>query len=277
MSYDPEHYRYDRYFRSCTASIGDGAVLYRITTPIHSDPTFILNGRGAKRTVGRFNEPGQETSYCANNCLGAVAEMLFHLYRKALDVIAHERDPDLIRRAVDIVRVLVIFRTEHIDDLIHIEYEDVANRYGIALNGRNLRGTAAVHPDATYPLYTDLNRKLRLDGKSGIMYPSARHSRDLCFAIYDDKSSAVKPFPYLRVPIRLHLISEEIRQLKHVHFPDPTREKLHPTKGYYQFTDESAYDNAVSSGLLNPQHVPKSGLIDFVRKTYSAYPKDAVA
>src|SRR5262249_39427377 len=105
-------YEFDRRNESHTARIASGGYLYRLTSLAHSTAQDILSGGGTLNNPvpGRFNSPHQRTSYCANNVLICIAEVLYHMYRTALQRIESEAPARAIRSSVKDERCLAIVR-----------------------------------------------------------------------------------------------------------------------------------------------------------------------
>lgn len=255
------------------ARIKNGAVLYRLASLAHCDPASLISGEGPSRSTrpGRFNEPQQRASYCANNVLVCLAEVLFHMYRTLLDRIRWRQPVEDIRRAAISQRALVVFRVQDIDALVYLDTDDIRADY----DGR-VTGTTVVFPDPDYQPLRDLNKAFREAEKRGAFYPSARHSNDLCVVLFRDETPCMLPTTFTLLPVELRLVPE--RQGLH-EVPcsyDPFKDKAHPTMGYYRFLEPAALADADGSKLINPPGLPASGLIDFVRRCYQLYPADAV-
>lgn len=78
--YDPAKYIFDSNRDSTVATLAEGAVLYRLCSMHFCTPDSVLNGKGPTmgRVKGRFNEPDQLTSYCANNVFICLSEIRVH-------------------------------------------------------------------------------------------------------------------------------------------------------------------------------------------------------
>jgi hypothetical protein len=113
--------------------------------------------------------------------------------------------------------------------------------------------------------------------KRGIVYPSARHSRDLAFALFKDETRNLKETPYQAPHVMLQLIAEDQdMSASHPNRFKVQTDKLHATMGYYQFHNPKHLDDLKDEGLIFPSNVPASGYVDFVRRYYEDYPKCAV-
>jgi hypothetical protein len=267
--YDVDERNKQRY----DASIQSGAYLYRLAGVNRCTPDQVLSGQGSiySRQEGRFHIEQQPVSYCANNVLVTFAEVLFHMYKVALMRLGEKQRPQAVRDAVVARRALTLFRVQRIPDLVFIDSEDLR----LEFDGR-ICGATVVYPEATYDVFLDLNRQLRRARKKGIVYPSARHSEGLCFALFDDESANVDVASFRAIEVRLTLIAEDHRFVTPAIGCNPFQEKLHPTMGYYEVLDIPAFENARRDGVLHPSDLPSSGFIDFVRRRYLDYPRQAV-
>lgn len=272
--FDLSHYVYDSTNGiSQDAHIKKGAILYKATSSAHCHKNAILTGRGPEqsRQKGRFNVAQQRTTYCSNNVIACFAEILFHMWHKAIEGIQNNLPASDINRNLVQDRILVIFSVDEIPELVYFDADEVRNDYG-----QRLGGTMAVCPDIIYTGHTEFANQIRAKFKRGIIYPSARHSRDICIALFEDESPKLNNDVYEIVDIKLRLIREE-------QIPGDTilplsifSDKIHPTLGYYKFADKLHLESLNSRGVINPANIPPEGLIDFVRRRYVKYPNDAV-
>jgi hypothetical protein len=276
VMFSTKYYDFDRNNEIAEAKLLEEAVLYRLTSLTHNTPECILNGRGpvATRKRGRFHGPDQLTTYCTNNVLTGICEMLFHMYRALLDQIGSEGDYRLIRREMYTTKCLVVFRVRAIDGLVHLDSEGVERDYQT-----KVAGTLAVWPDATYGLFDRLNCDFRNHRLNGVMYPSARHSLDKCFALFGDLSEKLlvtDPSQFHRIQIRLQLVPEDHPMHQPPREFSPFKFKVHPSRGYYQVLDVPAFSALVSLGWINPNPMPLAGTVSFLRQPYRSYPSEAV-
>ncbi|MEW5983980.1 MAG: RES family NAD+ phosphorylase [Acidobacteriota bacterium] len=257
----------------CSAGLLDGATLYRLTSLAHSDVGSLLTGEGASRSdnPGRFNEPQQRASYCGTNVLVCLAEVLFHMYRTALDRTRKRLPPAMIRSAASAARALSVFEVSGIDSLIYLDTDDVRADY----DGR-ITGSTVVFPDPDYEPLRDVNQRFRVEGKRGVMYPSARHSRDVCLVLFRDETTCVIPGSHIVIPVELKLIREDQDVRRAPGVVDAFMEKIHATMGYYEFVDQSRFAQARVDSRIHPQGLPPRGTVDFVRRRYVSYPLEAV-
>ena len=58
---------------------------------------------------------------------------------------------------------------------------------------KRMCGTSVVFPNPTYEVFHSVNRALRQTGNRGVFYPSARHSRDFCVALFRNEAGCVEP------------------------------------------------------------------------------------
>jgi len=164
-----------------------------------------------------------------------------------------------------------VFRVQQLSQLVYLDTDDVRADY----DGR-ITGTTVVFPDATYDPFRDLNRRLREAEKQGVVYPSARHSVDCCFAFFDDQSGRVRNDLYEILNCELRLVPETQSLRNPPGSFDSFLEKSHPTMGYYSFLEPTRLAALDANGLINPSGLPPAGMIDFVRRRYLSYPSDAV-
>lgn len=276
MSYDPTLYDLDPSFGASKAALKDGAILYRLTAPTWCDRGNILTGLGPEKKVevGRFNRPQQRTSYCSNNVLVCISEVLYHMYRRALKVIIERQPYSVIRNSMVQQRMLVALNVNPIKDLVLLESQDVCDMYGT-----HLSGTMLVFPDQQYEPLVEFADSLRTKAMRGVVYPSARHSMDFCLALFHDESTRIKGDVYEILGVKLQLVTESQDPAIPPTPPDAStvrQHKLHATMGYYRFEDSVALDGLRSSGILHPSTIPSSGMVDFVRRRYVKYADDAV-
>jgi hypothetical protein len=272
--YDPNLYQCDKQNKQDSdAEIKDSAILYRIASLSHWEKMFILSGQGAVKTgsTGRFHRVHQQTSYCANNVIVCLSEVLYHMYRQVLKAIDDGvlSQSHIFQRATQLNK-FVIFSVRDIDNLVYVDSIE-AKSYD-----RRIISTTVVYPDPVYGPLHGISDQVRLQNKNGVVYPSARHSVDLAFAFFKDETAKIKPNFYEAPVLELKLIAESQNlslmppsQIK------PFSDKLHATIGYYKFTNIAHFQDLDSKGLLYPTGLPPSGYVDFVRRQYSSYPRQA--
>jgi RES domain-containing protein len=272
--FDETSYVYDRSRQKCTAGLADGAYIYRLVSLAHCSPDEILTGKGpeASRESGRFNGPQQRTSYCATNILTCLSEVLYHMYRGVLRRLKDKQPYDDVVAAMRVRRALAIARVQAIDDMVFVDSEGVRVDYKVSIPG-----TTIVFPDHKYKPFRRFSDKLRRDMKKGVVYPSARHSEGMCFALFNDETGRLIKSEFELLFVEMSLVPEK-------HDPkvaapatlDPFREKLHATMGHYRFEDPTELERLRSAVRLNPIDIKSEGMIDFVRRRYNNYPADAV-
>jgi hypothetical protein len=274
MTYDSSKYGFDRTRIEHQASLADRAVLYRLASIAHSDRPAILNGLAPtlNRCCGRLNEPDQLCTYCANNVLVCIAEVLFHMYRDVVDGIHAGRPHEIIQAHLIRRKHLVVFSVRNINDLVFMDSEGVRDDFE-----PRVAGTTTVFPDARYNPFVDLNRKVRAAKKEGIYYPSARHSQDLCVILFGNKSDKVYDDDYTIIPIELRLVTEDHDpRLRPAPF-GVFQKKIHATMGYYEFLAPDMLEQAKARGIIYPGNLPQRGMVDFVRRYYGTrYPLNAI-
>jgi RES domain-containing protein len=235
--------------RGHSASILGGALLYRLTSIAHCSPSDVLSGRGPEkcRGFGRFNGPMQRTSYCTNNILVCIAEVLFHMYRSALDRLKDKMPYVEVASCLTQKRCLTVFSVDEIRDLVYVDCDSMRVDYDPRISG-----TLIVFPDAVYQPFREFSDKLRIEQKRGVFYPSARHSEDLCIALFEDETARIRPGFFEMLPVDLRLVPESYEPGGDPGECNPMEEKLNATMGYYRFSDQDAFDRVKSAGALNP-------------------------
>jgi len=273
MSFQEDDYCFDRGNEFHEAEIKERAILYRLTSLSHNTPDTILNGRGpvASRQKGRFHKPDQLTTYCSNNVVVSLAEVLFHMYRDLLNQLGKASGYALIRSQMSKLRSLVVFRVRGIKELVHLDCEGVEKDYRTRISG-----TLSVWPDATYELFDMLNDAFRHQGKKGVFYPSARHAFDKCLVLFSDHSDRVIVDEFHCLQVRLQLIPEDQDLMARPVDFSPFRKKVHPTMGFYEIVERKPFEALSTEGWINPKGLPALGFVDFVRRRYFSYPNDAV-
>jgi hypothetical protein len=271
--YSENLYDYDRNHKTHIAKLLDGALLYRLASLQHCSIGDALTGAGTLNAPlpGRFNSPHQRTTYCTNNILVCIAEVLYHMYRKVLDRIEARRPAHEIRASMREKRCLLVVRIQEVDELVYADSRDV----GVDFDSR-VCGASVVFPDPHYKFLWEFSDKVRGNQKKGIVYPSARHLNDICIALFYDETGRIDPSFHLELDIELRLIAEDQDSKQPVRSCDPFDDKLHPTMGYYCFSNISDLEKARKAVALNPHDIPESGMVDFVRRHYKAYPTHAI-
>jgi hypothetical protein len=266
-------YNYDRAKKDAEARLLNGAVLYRMTSIIYSSRTEVLTGDGSVHGLneGSFHRVQQRATYGSNNVLVSIAEVLYNMYRQTLGRINYEMPPQVIMAGLQSEMVLVVLRVKEISNLVYAEAEAVR-----ALYDPRLTGTVLVQPDLASPILSKFGDQLRVSGKSGVICPSARHSRGFIIVLFRDETNKIISNSYETISIRLQLLAEEQDTKQVVNVVDPFKQTLHPTMGYYSFADAEKLNHLIGSGLINPSGIPSYGIVDFVRRNYFNYPDDAV-
>lgn len=274
MAYDPTRYMIDdANHHDPDASLEDGAMLYRITSRTYSGSGDVLTGNGAANgvTEGRFHRIGQRATYCANNVMLCLAEILFRQYRVMLDGIEKDTHPALLKPQAVGKHVLVILAVDKIDNIVF------ADSVGARVYNHNITGPSITTPDLVYDQLQKFSDEVRRDRKRGVVYPSARHSEGFAFALFNNESGRIRLTPYETLELKLQLVSEK----QDFSIKPPARfdiyvDKIHPTIGYYEFINETAFNGLKSRGLIHPDRLPARGYFDFVRRRYGgSYPDDA--
>jgi hypothetical protein len=274
-AYDPSLYVIDKDDRERSdATLEEGALLYRIASRNHWERRFIMSGDGPvkRKTKGRFHTVDQRTSYCANNIIVCLSEMLYHMYRKFLGEVEATQNPEHLYNWVALSNIrLAIFSVKRIDDLVYMD------SIGAKLYDARIISSTVVFPDPVYGPLHAVSDRLREEKKCGVVYPSARHSEDFAFAFFKNETRNIRTDFYEAPFLTLQLVVEDQDTSSF-----PPREfkvytdKLHATMGYYEFRDPNHFEELKTKGLIHPTTIPASGYIDFVRRHYTDYPKGAV-
>lgn len=275
MAYDPNDYLLDTANGyDPDASLGDGAVLYRITSRTYSGKSEILTGNGAALGVheGRYHRVQQRATYCADNALVCLSEMLYRLYRALLDGIRDELPPADLKKRTAWKRAFVVLAVSGIEDIVY------ADSVGARQYNSHITGPSVTCPDAVYYPLQKFGDEVRKVSKNGVVYPSARHSEGFAYALFNDETNSLKHSPFEALELHLQLVSENQQfSIKPPSTFDIYREKLHPTIGYYEFTDPASFNNLKAQSLIHPSGLTEKGYVDFVRRRYdkTLYPQTA--
>lgn len=274
--YSEEKIVYDKTNKiSCQGKLDTNAVIYRLASPSYANVNDAFSGEGSVHSsnASRFNSPQQLAVYCSNNILLCISEILFHNYRTTLNLIHENHPAEVVRNKIHDKRALIIAKTTAIDNLVYIDSKDFIRDYRIT----EVQGTWVVHPDVTYEPYHTISNKIRNNQKSGIIYPSARHSEDIAIVFFKNISDLISNDDYHLLEVNLHLISEEISP-EDCGFEqcDPNYEKLHFTMGYFSFENQDLFYQLKEANYINPSQLKPYGMIDFVRRKYRSYPNDAI-
>lgn len=263
----------DYVYEGIEGTIASNAILYRCTSAAWCSHELLANGQGPVHgnTSGRFHFAQQPTTYCANNVLTSVSEVVYHMYRKALEAVRFGHSVQHIEATAERHFCLVIFRVAGIGELTRLDCEDFQREHGPKLSG-----TMVVHPDDKYVEFQTVGTKLREDKRRGVVYPSARHSRGDCYALFRDETKNVLFDSVKPIPLTLRLVSEDQDRNVVPGRCSPHKHKLDPVQAFYQFDDLDKFQNANDGGLLNPAKLPRCGYFDFTRRMYSSYPEKAI-
>ena len=272
--FDDNNYDYDRTNVSHEAKLLDGAYLYRLSSLNHCGVDEVLTGAGPMKSsqVGRFNTSHQCATYCANNVLVCIAEVLFHMYTTTLKRIEERAAAAAIRSSMREIRSLIAVKVGQIDDLVYTDSREVS----LDFNDSRICGTTVVFPAPHYKFLRDFNEVIRRGNKKGVIYPSARHSKDICIVLFYDETSRIDRGSYEMLQVELNLLPEDHSPPQLPHSFVPFDRKIHPTMGHYRFLDGAELIRLQQAGVLNPANIPKEGMVDFVRRRYKVYPKNAV-
>lgn len=251
--------------------IQDGATFYRLASISHCEEEDILSGDGPSKGDGRgrFHLCQQRASYFSDNILVCIAEVLYHMYRDVLVAISSGSVASIVRSKTTSEKALMVFQVREIDSLANIDASDFAFNHG-----NRIKGTTTVYPDSTYEPFYEIMEPTRSKYR-GLVYPSARHSRDRCFVLFRDESRCVKGLVG-KAYITLKLITEKQDYGNAPTVCDPTTEKIHPTVGYYEIRDTTFYETIKANGDMNPRNMTRYGYVDYVRRKYIRYPEDAI-
>jgi len=272
MKYDSKKYKFDKQNITHEAAILDGAIGYRLTSHKYSCADQILNGEGpvCKKIEGRYNTVDQHTSYLSNNIFVCLAEVLHCMYKKFLVDLADCLPTEDINKTINCKKILVIFEfKKNINDIIFIDCQSIQRDYS-----RYLTGALLVHPEIPCSIFSDFTKELRKT-KKGVFYPSARHSKDICIALFGNNTENINSESIFKTPIELKLISEDFQQKNNPEKFNFLQEKNHTTLGYYRFLKPAILNRYKEMNLIYPKDIPPKGIIDFVRRPYQDYPNRA--
>jgi hypothetical protein len=267
MPYSDKTYKIDEL--KLFAEVSDGGYLYRLASINWAEAQFFLNGGGPLHSSsnGRFHVAHQRTTYCSNNVFVCLSEMLYHMHRCVLDRIMHRDSIAAIREPTERFFWLTGAAVETLNDLVYLDAMDFPRVYGPTMTG-----TMTIHPDKEYEEFQKVSTRLRGEGKRGVAYPSARHHRDHCFALFLDETDRVKVPTFFRLLVVLRLIGEEhnltVAPGTGCH---PDVHKIHATLGYFEFQDASELTKAIKDKLLNPDFIPGRGFLSFSRLPCDPY------
>src|SRR5579862_4810649 len=127
MPYDPTLYDYDKVKQqSAEASLRKHAHLYRIAHLQWTDTRHQLSGNGALKSSadGRFHKL-QQASYCSNNVLTAISEVLYHNYRTILNHMTKGELGLRLWSSLSQERALTLFQVKAIPNLVYLDSEEV--------------------------------------------------------------------------------------------------------------------------------------------------------
>jgi len=138
--YDEKLYKADH--KSHEASILPGAYLYKLGGLQHTGRPYLLSGGAPLDNpgFGRFHGPQQRTSYCSNNVLLAIAEVLYHIYRSTLAEIEAGTHSEPVKERTIRLRRLYAFQVKGITDLVNIDSEDVRQFTLVQISGLTPEG-----------------------------------------------------------------------------------------------------------------------------------------
>ena len=267
--FESSKYKIDKL--DCIGFISRGAILYRITSPWNCSKDDIISGIGPSlsKNQGRFNGAQQRASYCANNMMICISEILYHQVREVINNILKTGTGAIIRSLSKVEKKLCIFDVDEITGLLNLEAEDFRRDFNPMISG-----TSTVIPDSTYKPFIELVQEIRAEYR-GLFYPSARHSKDYCVVFFGDESDNILS-TFSTLDISLRLIKEDQDYRKYPDDVNPLKDKISFSRGYYEFNNHTEFQRLKTLGLFNPNDIEQSGYIDFVRKKYINYPKDAI-
>jgi hypothetical protein len=216
---------------------------------------------------GRCHGFHQPTSYVSNNVLLCMAEVLYHMSRSAMLTMANKGNARQWRDKASAHKDLVIFEAHRVDDLIYLDTSESRTQ------ANPVASAIIVHPDCLYEPVQHASDHYRGQGKIGVVYPSARHSRDFAIALFLDRTSSIRNISAV-IDVCLTLLAEDETTLATDPRFNPYEHMISHTKGRY---DIDPGDLASCSHLLYPALPRASGIVDFVRRPYHTYPNDAVS
>jgi len=280
--YDSTKYAYDT--EDHKAKICAGALLYRLGSINYSQRDALISGQTGVKSgrVGRWNFPQQSASYCSNNVLVCIAEVIYHLYRDVLDMfnVPNMSLADIIAKSKQI-RMLSVFTVNEIDKMVYANASVLPSHYLGSVDPHNaarprVTGTTLINPDVEYLPLREFNTAVREDKQRGIVYPSARHSKDDCFVFFHDETNSLNGDVFEQLEVSVHLVGEEQEWGSLPYKMSMVDDRIYPSGGYYSIADNKRFEDLKAEGKINPIDMPASGVLDIVRRRYRKYPADAI-
>jgi hypothetical protein len=246
-------------------------LLYKVASLIHADPASVLSGGSGigSPAHGRFHVSHQRVTYCSDNVLVAIAEVLSAMHARVMQRLRERAPVNVIRATIREERSLVIPPVRKLERLAYLESAALRRELGV------FGGSFIVSAERQEHVFHEIANKLRQQDCNGIMYPSARHSRGHAIALFTDQTSSLKTDSFAALRMTLQLVPEDF-DLATPRMPDPFEEVIDSSRGYYAFTDEPQFTALESLGRLSPQGLSQQGTVDLFRKAYRRYPYDAV-
>ena len=255
MSISVDHHKIDQ-----NGYIQKDTILFRLASPLYSSLPDFLNGKGALAGDGRYHRIHQLTSYVSDSAILCIAEVLYHMSRKAMAYLANKGSPSGWRSHARILRHLVVFDVHQISDLIYVDTKDC--RQEVALNAQQaIPSTIIVHPDCVYDPLQKASDHYRKRNKKGVLYPSARHSQNLAAALYLDHTRSINNI-HATLKVTLSLVEEGTNNPAIPPVFDPDLKKISQTLGHYAI---DANDFSAARTLLIPG-LRQSDTVEFVRR-----------
>jgi hypothetical protein len=269
LKYDSTKYVYDGMGDYCRAGLLDGAYLYSITPKEYSERNQVVSGVSAAHDTelfgGLFHSPQQYASYCANNVLTLICDVLHSMVTTALKAMARRYPYSEIASHLEAHRYLVVFTVMELGDLVFAPSRGIYHEFGFQLHDEALRCPELFVNDLKL-----LADRARHASKRGILYPSARHSRGMCLVFFRNESNAVHADPYVRLELELKLVGEN----SHIGKDIMGKDIIDIRRGYFEFIDPHQMD-AIRSAIC-PLYLTSKGIVELVRRDYWQYPADAV-
>ncbi|OGO77147.1 MAG: hypothetical protein A2Y23_15370 [Clostridiales bacterium GWB2_37_7] len=245
--------------------IRDNTTLFRITRPSYSDPVNLLNGQGSFYSQGRYNYLQQATSYCSDNIFICISEVLFHMYEISQRKLKNN-DMRGFRTESNKRLELVVFNTNKIENIAYIDSDEGRQNY-------KLNPTTITHSDTIYSELRDASNNVRLNKRVGMITPSARHSVGFVIVLFGDHSASVKNIDF-KFPIKLSLLSEDLKMTTDNSLFSPFKIRINQTIGMFEFDTKYFKKNY---NYLKPIPTSSTGKISFSRFFYEKnYPKAAI-
>jgi hypothetical protein len=232
-------------------AIPDGTTLYKLASLINADPGRVPSGGSGlvARTHGRFHFPPQRVTYCSDNVLTTIAEVLHAMPARAMQRLLERAPLNVLRASIQEERSLAILPVREIDELAYLQSCEIQQDMRVVAN------SFVVSPEPEEEAFQNLANRLRERACRGVVYPSARHSRGHCLAFFSDQTHSLKIDEFASLRMTIQLVAEDFDPATAPRLPDPTDDVIDSGTGYYSFADEKLFREMDLAGRLRPKGV----------------------